>query len=140
MPFANLQSVTRRGSAMVMTVELPALERTDAIAVRPTASGRLRRYARPALGLLLPVGLALAWEIIVWFGLSSGRLVPPPSKLFATILEMAQSGELVRHITAPLARVAAGFGFGVVAGTLLGAISGYWSLARRLLDPSVQAL
>jgi sulfonate transport system permease protein len=36
--------------------------------------------------------------------------------------------------------VFAGFGLGVLAGTLLGAVSGYWSLARRLLDPTVQAL
>jgi sulfonate transport system permease protein len=36
--------------------------------------------------------------------------------------------------------VFAGFGIGVVAGTLLGAVSGYWDLARRLLDPTVQAL
>ena len=41
---------------------------------------------------------------------------------------------------ATLIRVAAGFGLGVVAGTVLGAISGYWDLARRLLDPTVQAL
>jgi len=46
----------------------------------------------------------------------------------------------VRHIVATLTRVTAGFGFGVAAGTLLGAISGYWALARRLLDPTVQAL
>jgi sulfonate transport system permease protein len=103
-------------------------------------SGRLRRWARPALGLLLPVGLALAWEIIVWLGWSNGRLVPPPSKIFATIMELARSGELARHIVATLSRVVAGFGLGVIAGTLLGAISGYWGLARRLLDPTVQAL
>src|SRR6202140_4515395 len=117
---------------MAMTVELPALERTDPIATR-APSGRLRRFARPALGLLLPVGLALAWEIIVWRGLSTGRLVPPPSKIFATIVELGKSGELVRHILATLTRVAAGFGLGVAAGTLMGAVSGYWGLARRLL-------
>jgi sulfonate transport system permease protein len=124
---------------MAMTIELPALQQADATA-NPAPSGRLRRFARPALGLLLPVGLALAWEIIVWLGLSSGRLVPPPSKLFTTIAELANSGELARHIMATLTRVAAGFGLGVVAGTLLGAVSGYWGLARRLLDPTVQAL
>src|SRR4030088_1385881 len=123
---------------MAMTVELPALEQPDAIA-RPAPSA-LRRYARPALGLLLPVGLALAWEVIVWLGWSSGRLVPPPTKIFATIMELARSGELARHITATLTRVVAGFGLGVAAGTLLGAISGYWDLARRMLDPTVQAL
>ena len=106
----------------------------------PAASGRLRRFARPALGLLLPVGLALAWETVVWLGLSNGRLVPPPTKVFATVMELARSGELARHITATLTRVAAGFGLGVIAGTVLGAISGYWGLARRLLDPTVQAL
>jgi sulfonate transport system permease protein len=106
----------------------------------PAPSRRLRRYARPVLGLLLPVGLALAWEIIVWLGLSNGRLVPPPTKLFATIVELARSGELSRHIMATLTRVFAGFGVGVISGTVLGAISGYWGLARRLLDPTVQAL
>jgi sulfonate transport system permease protein len=92
------------------------------------------------LGLLLPVGLALAWEIVVWLGLSSGRLVPPPSRIFVTILELAQSGELMPHITATMTRVSVGFGLGVATGTIIGAISGYWELARRLLDPTVQAL
>ncbi len=41
---------------------------------------------------------------------------------------------------ATLLRVAAGFGIGVVAGTLLGAITGYSALVRRLLDPTLQAL
>jgi sulfonate transport system permease protein len=138
-----LQSPERLGSAMAMTVELPALERTDAMMPEMTSkasSARLRRYAGPALGLLLPVGLAVAWELAVWFGLSNGRLVPPPTKIFATMVELAKSGELARHIIATLSRVAAGFFLGVVAGTLFGAISGYWGLARRLLDPTVQAL
>ena len=124
---------------MAMTVELPALERTDAM-TPSAASSRLRRYAGPALGLLLPVGLALVWEVVVAKGWSNGRLVPPPTKVFATIVELAKSGELARHIIATLSRVASGFVLGVAAGTLFGAISGYWGLARRLLDPTVQAL
>jgi sulfonate transport system permease protein len=104
------------------------------------ATSRRRHYARPLLGLLLPVGVALVWEIVVRCGVSSGRLVPPPSRVFAMLAELAESGELLRHIVATLSRVLAGFGLGVAAGTLLGAISGYWALARRLLDPTVQAL
>jgi sulfonate transport system permease protein len=124
---------------MAMTIELPVRESADE-ATSPAPSGRLRRWARPALGLLLPVGLALAWELIVWLGLSSGRLVPPPTKVFATIADLARSGELMRHVTVTLTRVAAGFGLGVVVGTLFGAIAGYWGLPRRLIDPTVQAL
>jgi sulfonate transport system permease protein len=123
---------------MAMTVELP-IEQTGRVAARPR-SARLSRYARPVLGLLLPVGLAALWELIVWLGLSNGRLVPPPSRVFATIVELARSGELSKHIVATLMRVGLGFGFGVVAGTIIGAICGYWAPARRLLDPTVQAL
>ena len=124
---------------MAMTTDLEAIERTEAIA-RQAQPLRLSRYARPALGVVLPLSLALGWELIVWLGLSSGRLVPPPSKVISTLIELARSGELSRHILATLARVAFGFAFGVVAGTVLGAISGYWAFARRLLDPTVQAL
>ncbi len=127
---------------MAMTLETSApaaIDGADA-AARPASPGRARRMARPLLGLLLPVGVALAWELIVWSGWSNGRLVPPPSKVFANIMELARSGELLRHVAATLTRVAAGFGFGVVAGTLFGAVCGYWLSARRLLDPTVQAL
>jgi sulfonate transport system permease protein len=132
----------------IMTVELSPLEQANPVSAaaspRPRSprshSLRLARFARPGLGLLLPVVLAIGWELAVHFGFSNGRLVPPPSRIFATIVELAESGELARHIAATLSRVFAGFGLGVVAGTLLGAISGYWSLARRLLDPTVQAL
>jgi sulfonate transport system permease protein len=124
---------------MAMTVELSAPAPSEPVA-EAAAPGRLRRWTRPALGLLLPLGLALAWELIVWRGYSNGRLVPPPTKIFSTIVDLARTGELTRHIVATLSRVFAGFGLGVVAGTLLGAVAGYWSLARRLLDPTVQAL
>jgi len=54
-----LQPMSKDEFVRMMTVDLPALERTDAMTPR-VASSRLRRYARPALGLLLPVGLALS--------------------------------------------------------------------------------
>ena len=98
------------------------------------------RLLRPALGLLVPVALAVAWEIIVRTGLASGRLVPPPSVIFSTFADLAATGELQRHATVTLLRVVAGFGCGVVLGTLAGAITGYSALSHRLLDPSLQGL
>ena len=100
----------------------------------------LARLIKPALGFALPVGLAALWELAVWLGYSDGRLVPPPSRIWATLVELAAAGELQRHVAVTLMRVAAGFGFGVVAGTLAGAITGYSALLRRLLDPTLQAL
>jgi len=66
--------------------------------------------------------------------------VPPPSRIYAQFDELARSGELLRHVTATLLRVVAGFGVGTGLGTVLGAISGYSTLVRRLIDPSLQAL
>jgi sulfonate transport system permease protein len=123
--------------AVTMTLENPALE--AGVATRRPA-GRLQRIARPAVGLLLPLGIAVAWELAVRFGYSNGRLVPPPSRIWETLVELSASGELRQHVIATIGRVGAGFGIGVLAGTIFGAICGYWSLARRLLDPTLQAL
>jgi len=108
---------------------------------QPEARKRtLTRWARPLLGLVLPLALAVFWEIAVRMGLSSGRLVPPPSVIFRTFVELAETGELQSHTWATLWRVAWGFFFGVIAGTVLGALAGYSGLSRRLIDPSMQAL
>src|ERR1700750_476141 len=100
----------------------------------------LARFARPALGLIVPLVLALSWELAVRTGLSNGRLVPPPSVVYATFADLAASGDLQRHTLATLTRVAAGFGLGVAVGTVLGAITGYSSFVFRLLHPTLQAL
>jgi sulfonate transport system permease protein len=110
------------------------------IPAQRSASSRWRRWARPAIGLVLPLGLALGWEIAVRMGLSSGRLVPPPSVIIATFIDLARTGDLQRNTLATLARVAAGFGLGVAAATIVGAATGYSAFLRRLLDPSLQAL
>jgi sulfonate transport system permease protein len=100
----------------------------------------LGRFARLGLGLLVPLVLAAGWEAAVYFHFSNGRLLPPPSVIFATFEELAKTGELQRHVLVTTGRVAAGFALGVLTGTLAGAICGYSTLARQLLDPTVQAL
>jgi len=92
------------------------------------------------IGFILPLTLALAWEVAVALKWSDGRLLPTPSRIFLTLADLARSGELTGHILATLQRVGLGFVFGVAAGTLLGAVSGYWTSVRRLIDPSLQAL
>ncbi|SFV38143.1 ABC transporter permease [Hyphomicrobium facile] len=101
---------------------------------------RMRGLAPIFAGFILPITLGLGWEIAVRTGVADGRLVPPPSRIFETVVELAQSGELLLHIKATCLRVLAGFSGGTLAGTLLGAIAGYSLLTRRLVDPTLQAL
>ena len=127
-----------------MTIALE--EQVDGASVDAAAAARAKAARRAALvwrallGLVLPVGIALVWEAAVLLGYSNGRLVPPPSRIWQTLVDLAQSGELAQHVSITLWRVAMGFGLGVAAGTLFGAVAGYWTLARRIVDPTLQAL
>ncbi|MEI5667465.1 ABC transporter permease [Bosea sp. CCNWLW174] len=121
---------------------MSSIEIADAIDEKPAAPP-----ARPAsrvglrlAGFLLPVVLAIIWEILVRAGLANGRLMPPPSVVGKTLWQLAVSGELWTHAAATLWRVAAGFGIGAAVGTALGALTGALPLARGLLDPTLQAL
>src|SRR4029077_21052068 len=51
----------------------------------------LERFARPFVGRVLPIMLALLWEAAVDAGLSTGRLVPPPSVIWHTLVELART-------------------------------------------------
>jgi sulfonate transport system permease protein len=99
-----------------------------------------RTGARFLLGLVLPVALALGWELAVRWGFAQGRLMPPPSRIFDTLYQLAITGELWLHIGATLARVGAGFFLGVIGGTLIGALAGASRFSREILDPSLQGL
>jgi sulfonate transport system permease protein len=105
---------------------------------RPAA--RRRPYGLAMAGFLLPVVLAVLWEWLVSAGIANGRLMPPPSVVGRTLWDLAASGELATHAAATLWRVAAGFGLGALAGTILGAVTGALPVARSLLDPTLQAL
>jgi sulfonate transport system permease protein len=100
----------------------------------------LQRSGRAGLGLVLPLLLAIGWEIAVDTGLASGRLLPPPSRIGATLWDLAASGDLWMHVEATLIRVGLGFLCGAAAGILAGALVATVPVLRWLVDPSLQAL
>ncbi|KAB7787719.1 ABC transporter permease [Methylorubrum populi] len=123
---------------MSVTTVLSQDAEAKAAPARRTAA--LGGAARLSLGLLLPLGLALGWEIAVAAGLASGRLLPPPSRIGAALWTLAASGELWTHVEATLIRVGLGFAFGASAGILAGALTATLPPLRWLVDPSLQAL
>lgn len=103
----------------------------------PPQASRLRSFVR---AMLLPIAILFFWELSVAAGWASASLMPPPSAVLATIVALAGSGELFTHIGVTGLRVLSGFVFGAVAGTLLGAATGYFRPLRDLLDPFIQAM
>jgi sulfonate transport system permease protein len=106
----------------------------------PASPARGRSLSRVIAGLIVPVVLALVWELIVQTDLVEGRLVPPPSRIAAALQALAETGELWLHGMATMTRVGAGFAIGAAAGIVLGGLCGAIEPARRLLDPMLQAL
>src|ERR1700730_7964223 len=116
--------VAFRLRAMSLSLMTASIETTPAQAAVPK-SRSATRWVRPALSLLLPVGLAVAWETAVRLGWSNGRLVPPPSVIFNTFVDLARTGELQAHAVTTLWRVGARFGGGVGRGRARGGRAGY---------------
>lgn len=91
-------------------------------------------------GLILPTVLLILWEILSQVGVFTSNLLPAPSSVIATLLNLALSGELFRHIGVTLYRIFLGFIIGGIFATILGALTGYSRAIHQLLDPLLQAL
>jgi sulfonate transport system permease protein len=93
-----------------------------------------------AVGLVLPALLLVIWEILSRFGLVPPNRLPAPSAVLRALRDLSVTGELPGHIEITLLRVLLGFLAGTAVATVLGALTGYSPLWRRLLDPTLQAL
>ena len=98
-----------------------------------------RSLALSWLGWVPPVVVLVLGELAVRQGWVSRNLLPAPSDVLRTLLDLGSQG-LANHVLASSLRVAAGFALGAVLGLLTGATMGLSRKAEALLDPSFQAL
>jgi sulfonate transport system permease protein len=118
--------------SLTLTTPLPPAQ--AAKAARPS-----RRWQWP-LGAVLPLLLLAAWEVLARVGFLPPNLLPAPTRVLATIVELTRTGELWQHLGITLWRVVLGFLLGSTLATVLGALTGYLPLMRRLFDPLLQGV
>ena len=92
------------------------------------------------MGWILPIFLVLFWQAASSLGIIQAEWLPAPLTIAHTLYELGRSGELWGHIGVTVLRVLIGFVIGAAAGTAAGALTGYSEKARRLFDPTLQAL
>jgi sulfonate transport system permease protein len=97
-------------------------------------------WTRDSIGWILPAILIAGWELLARAGLIDTSLFSSPWQIAAELWKITSNGELLAHFEATSLRVLSGFTIGVSAATLLGALTGYSGIARRLLDPLLQSL
>lgn len=98
----------------------------------------MRRWLWSCLPGLLPIAVFVAWYVASIVG-GSGML-PSPEAVVKTFARLLGSGELQHHSWVSLQRALAGLALGGSVGLGLGLLNGYWRLAERLTDTSVQML
>ena len=111
--------------------------------VEPEATAELTVKPRVSvsswLGWIPPVLVLILGEAAVRQGWVSRNLLPAPSDVLRTLIELGTQG-LGTHVLASTLRVAAGFAIGASLGLLTGALVGLSRHAEATLDPSFQAL
>ncbi len=96
-----------------------------------------RRY--PVIGwisLIVVIGL---WQVAAQVE-HDAILLPRPGEVLAAIVEMARSGELLRHMAASARRLGAGWCIGAAAGAMTGLAIGLFPIVRAAVLPLVTAL
>ena len=88
----------------------------------------------------LPVGLLVAWQASVAFGLLSTRILPAPSAVLEAGWQLLASGDIWTHLAISGWRAAVGFAIGGGIGLVLGFITGLSTWGERLIDSSVQMI
>jgi ABC-type nitrate/sulfonate/bicarbonate transport system permease component len=107
---------------------------------RESASARwFRTHASTLRGLFSLLVVAALWEIAG----RTGRwplILAPISDIWSKFLQLAASGELVRHILVSLNEFIVGFAIAAVFGILLGIVIASSKSAKDFIDPWVSAV
>jgi ABC-type nitrate/sulfonate/bicarbonate transport system permease component len=86
------------------------------------------------------IGLVALWQAGASVGLIATLFLPPPIAIGRALWNLAVSGELWKHLSASLARLAVGWVVGTVFGIGMGLAVGLWSALRSPVMAVVAAL
>lgn len=78
------------------------------------------------------------WEFLPRAGLVNSAFLSPPSAVLAAIVQLAQTGQLGKHVATSLQRSLAGLILAVVAGVALGLLMGVVRRFEAFIDPLLQ--
>jgi sulfonate transport system permease protein len=90
------------------------------------------------LSWLIPALLVVIWEAAARIGVITPQVLPAPSSVLGTALDLARNGELFVHLGVSLLRAVAGFIIGGTIGLALGIMVGFSPLAQAIFDRSIQ--
>jgi sulfonate transport system permease protein len=112
--------------------------RNSYVAAQPSRVGVPKATLYIWLSWIIPAVVVLLWETAARVGFIAPQVLPAPSSVLETAVNLARNGDLFVHLGVSLLRAAGGFVIGGTLGLALGVIVGFSPLAQALLDRSVQ--
>ncbi|MEQ8347258.1 MAG: ABC transporter permease [Sneathiellaceae bacterium] len=106
----------------------------------PFRGGGFRPRPLALVGILFFAALLLGWEAGCRLGWIGPLVLPAPSEALAALVDLAESGNLLRHLGASLQRLALGWTLGTLLGLAVGLSAGLFSLARAAVVPFTAAI
>jgi len=103
-------------------------------------SGLSAKTRDRVLYLISPLGLLLAWQLLLMAGFGDRRFIPAPSDIAVRFWRLIQSGELATHTGVTLLRVVAGFVIGAIPAVAMGLLMAMFKPVRIFFDPLIAAL
>ncbi|HEU5018165.1 MAG TPA: ABC transporter permease [Pseudolabrys sp.] len=119
-----------------MSVSTPTEERpaTRAVLEETRTGGALMAASGSLASTVVPiVAIMLLWEVAVRLSHVPPAILPPLSDIFAAIWDMAYTGTLWGDIAATLGRLVESAVTGMIIGTVIGVLMGYFRLWERAL-------
>lgn len=114
-----------------------ALEEAWPASRRRSQGRHVPRSLRRLAGPLLLLGL---WFLLTGTGVVGARTLASPIDVARAFWELAETGELARHLFVSLERVIVGLALGVSGGVALAVIAGLFRLGDDIVDSSIQML
>lgn len=92
------------------------------------------------LGGIIPLILIIVWQITSNMGILNASILPPPTKLVATLKDIIVDGSLGKNILVSLRRVAFGYALGTILGIIVGIAVGLFPIVEKLLCPIMEIM
>jgi sulfonate transport system permease protein len=121
-----------------VTVAAQPAERVQR-ADEPVPSVWNRTWVRVLGGLLVPLAILVAWQLVTSTGMIPAYRLPTPAAVLQAGIDLAERGELWLHVAISVQRVLIGFAIGSVFGLALAAFVGLTDVGDVLLSPILAA-
>jgi sulfonate transport system permease protein len=111
------------------------------LAVPPAVAGPvLRRLTLVTGALVLPFAVVVVWSLAARYELMAPQILPAPSIVWSTAVDLIGSGQLLSELSVSLLRLTAGLAIGGMGGLLVGLLMGLSKTAEAYLAPTVRAI